>query len=121
VTLPTTSEPLRSEPAEPWSASAPVDEPVRPATSPPGVPDRPAPMIELPSRPFVGSAPARRVRPPRATAPALASAPAVPPAPSAPEEATAAWMLSTYGRGEAEARARAALEFYDAHSADGRY
>src|SRR5438094_472227 len=82
---------------------------------------RPAPMIELPSRPFVGSAPARRVRPPRATAPALASAPAVPPAPSAPEEATAAWMLSTYGRGEAEARARAALEFYDAHSADGRY
>ena len=94
---------------------------MRPATSPPGVPDRPAPMIELPSRPFVGSAPARRVRPPRATAPALASAPAVPPAPSAPEEATAAWMLSTYGRGEAEARARAALEFYDAHSADGRY
>src|SRR2546425_1256189 len=92
-----------------------------PATSPPGVPDRPSPMIELPSRPFVGSAPARRVRPPRATAPALASAPAVPPAPSAPEEATAAWMLSTYGRGEAEARARAALEFYDAHSADGRY
>ena len=30
-------------------------------------------------------------------------------------------MLTTYGRADAEARARAALEFYDAESAEGRY
>ena len=42
-------------------------------------------------------------------------------APAAPDEATAAWMLTTYGRADAEARARAALEFYDAESAEGRY
>jgi hypothetical protein len=40
---------------------------------------------------------------------------------AAPEEATAAWMLSTYGRADAEARARAAQQFYDARSAEGRY
>lgn len=40
---------------------------------------------------------------------------------AAPEEATAAWMLSTYGRADAEARARAALRFYDARSSEGRY
>ena len=115
VTLPTTSEPPRPEPAEPRSASVPADEPARPATPPPGVPDRPSPVIELPPRPFVGSAPARRVLAPRATAPVLA------PPPAAPEQATAAWMLTTYGRGEAESRAQAALEFYDADSAVARY
>jgi len=40
---------------------------------------------------------------------------------AAPEEATAAWMLGTYGRRDAEARARAAQQFYDARSAEGRY
>lgn len=40
---------------------------------------------------------------------------------AAPEEATAAWMLTTYGRADAEGRARAALQFYDARSAEGRY
>ena len=30
-------------------------------------------------------------------------------------------MLTTYGRAEAETRAQAALAFYDAESADGRY
>jgi len=115
VTRPTTSEPPRPEPAEPRSASAPADEPARPATPPPGVHDRPSPVMELPPRPFVGSAPARHASAPRATALAF------PPAPSAPEKATAAWMLTTYGRAEAEARAQAALEFYDADSADGRY
>jgi hypothetical protein len=40
---------------------------------------------------------------------------------AAPEEAASAWMLTTYGRRDAEARARAALEFYDATSAEGRY
>jgi hypothetical protein len=30
-------------------------------------------------------------------------------------------MLSTYGRDAAESRARAALQFYDSQSAEGRY
>ena len=54
-------------------------------------------------------------------APSALPAPTAAPAPAAPEEATAAWMLTTYGRADAEARARAALEFYDAKSAEGRY
>ena len=114
------SEPPRPEPAEPRSASAPADEPARPAT-PPTARDRSSPEIELPPRRFVGAVPARRVPAPRATAPAASRAPAAPPAPAAPEEATATWMLTTYGRPEAEARAQAALDFYDAESADGRY
>jgi len=30
-------------------------------------------------------------------------------------------MIATYGRMEAETRARAALDFYDAQSVEGRY
>jgi hypothetical protein len=30
-------------------------------------------------------------------------------------------MLTTYGRADAEARARAALDFYDPKSSEGRY
>lgn len=129
VTLPTTTEPPPPGPAEPRSASAPAVEPARPATPPPTVRD-PArdpssPEIELPPRRLGDAVPARRLPAPRATAPAasptLASESAAPSAPAAPEAATAAWMLTTYGRAEAEARAQAALEFYDAESADGRY
>jgi len=127
VTLPTTSEPPAG-PVEPRSASAPAEEPARPAT-PPTVReparDPSSPEIALPPRRFVDAVPARRLPTPRATAPAasptLASEPAAPSAPAAPEAATAAWMLTTYGRAEAESRAQAALSFYDAESADGRY
>lgn len=121
VTLPTTTEPPPG-PAEPRSASAPAEEPVRPATPPTTVRDPSSPEIALPPRWLVDAVPARRLSAPRATAPAasptLASEPT---APAAPEAATAAWMLTTYGRAEAETRAQAALAFYDAESADGRY
>jgi hypothetical protein len=125
VTLPTTTEPPPG-PAEPRSASAPAEEPVRPATPPTTVRDPardPSSLeIALPPRRLVDAVPARRLPAPRATAPAasptLASEPT---APAAPEAATAAWMLTTYGRAEAETRAQAALAFYDAESADGRY
>ena len=129
VTLPTTTEPPPPAPAEPRSASAPAEEPARPATPPATVRD-PArdpssPEMELPPRRLVDAVPARRLPAPRATAPAasptLASEPPAPSTPAAPEAATAAWMLTTYGRAEAEARAQAALEFYDVESADGRY
>jgi hypothetical protein len=84
--------------------------------------DPSSPEIALPPRRLVDAVAARRLPAPRATAPAasptLTSEPA---APSAPEAATAAWMLTTYGRAEAETRAQAALAFYDAESADGRY
>ena len=125
MTLPTTTEPPPG-PAEPRSASAPAEEPARPITPPTTVRD-PArdpssPEIALPPRRLADAVPARRLPAPRATAPAasptLASEPA---APAAPEAATAAWMLTTYGRAEAETRAQAALAFYDAESADGRY
>ena len=126
VTLPTTTEPPPPGPAEPRSASAPAEEPVRPATPPTTVRDLAgepsSPKIALPPRRLVDAVPARRLPAPRATAPAasptLASEPT---APAAPEAATAAWMLTTYGRAEAETRAQAALAFYDAESADGRY
>jgi type IV secretory pathway VirB10-like protein len=129
VTLPTTTEPPPPGPAEPRSASAPAEEPTRPAAPPPTVRDpardASSPEIALPPRRPVDAVPARRLPAPRATAPAasptLTSEPAAPSAPAAPEAATAAWMLTTYGRAEAEARAQAALAFYDAESADGRY
>jgi hypothetical protein len=129
VTLPTTREPAQQEPADPRGAAVPGAEPARSDTPPPTVPDRPSGAVELPSRPFVGAAPTRRVASPRATtatpspSSAKVAAPSVPsaPAPTAREEATAAWMLTTYGRPVAEARALAALEFYDAESAEGRY
>jgi len=129
VTLPTTTEPPPPGPAEPRSASAPAEEPARPATPPPTVRDPvrgpSSPEIALPPRRLVDAVPARRLPAPHATPPAasptLASEPTAPSAPAAPEAATAAWMLTTYGRAEAEARAQAALAFYDAESADGRY
>jgi type IV secretory pathway VirB10-like protein len=125
VTLPTTTEPPPPGPAEPRNANAPAEEPARPVTPPPTVRDPSSPEIALPPRRLVDAVPARRLPAPRATAPAasptLASEPTAPSAPAAPEAATAAWMLTTYGRAEAEARAQAALEFYDAESADGRY
>ncbi len=81
--------------------------------------DGPAPAVTLPkmseaTRPE----PAEHATTPP---PAALAAPAAAPTPAAPEEVTAAWMLTTYGRGDAEARARAALEFYNAQSAEGRY
>ena len=106
VTLPTTTEPPPPT----------VRDPAR---------DPSSPEIALPPRRLVDAAPARRLPTSRVTAPAasptLASEPAAPSAPAAPEAATAEWMLTTYGRAEAEARAQAALAFYDAESADGRY
>src|SRR5256885_589234 len=72
----------------------------------------------LPGR-LAAAVPAGRPPAPRATAPA--ASPTLASEPAAPEAATAAWMLTTYGRAEAETRAQAALAFYDAESADGRY
>ena len=123
VTLPTTTEPPPPGPAEPRSASAPAEEPARPITPPTTVRD-PArdpssPEIALPPRRLADAVPARRLPAPRATAPA--ASPTLASEPAAPEAATAAWMLTTYGRAEAETRAQAALAFYDAESADGRY
>ena len=119
VMRPATSEPT-PERAEPRPAAPLSDEPARPATAPaakpPGARDGVAPAIALPPRPLVASVPARGV-PVRPMAPAREPAPA----PATPEAFTARWMLTTFGRAEAEARARAALEFYDAQSAEGRY
>ncbi|PYO48537.1 MAG: hypothetical protein DMD84_20865 [Candidatus Rokuibacteriota bacterium] len=121
VTLPTTTEPPPT-PAEPRSASAPAEEPERPITPTTIVRDPSSPEIALPPRRLADAVPARRLPAPRATAPAASPTLASEPAPSsAPEAATAAWMLTTYGRAEAETRAQAALAFYDAESADGRY
>jgi hypothetical protein len=54
-------------------------------------------------------------------APAPHATPPLTPRTDQPAEATAAWMITTYGRMEAETRARAALDFYDAQSVEGRY
>jgi len=124
VTLPTTAEPSRPEPAEPRSASVPAEQPARADAPSPSIAEGRPPAPELPPRPLVASAPSRRVAAARATTPpppAALPARAVTPAPATPDEATAAWMLTTYGRADAEARARAALDFYDAESAEGRY
>lgn len=131
VTLPKTVDPAASEPAEPRgtvaAATAPRSDVPPPArTDPPAavVADATTPRaVEPPSRPLV-AAPTRRIPSPRAVNPPPPPPPAAmptPTTPSMPEEATAAWMLSTYGREAAEARARAALRFYDARSAEGRY
>jgi len=103
----------------PVAETPPADEPSAEAAAPaepaaPGLelpPRTPAPASRVP-RTYANAAPA----PPRAK-----STPPAEPAFATREEATAAWMLGTYGRPEAEARARAALKFYDARSADGRY
>jgi len=118
-TLPMTIEPA-TERAEARPAAPPSEEPAghaaAPTTKPPDARDGVAAASALPPRALVASVPARSVPArPRAAAPEPA------PAPATPEAFTAAWMLTTYGRAEAEARARAALEFYDAQSADGRY
>jgi len=119
VTLPKTTEPA---PAEPRTASAPAERTTRAET--PRAERRPSdepasPALELPPR-----SPAPTAAAPRAaanTTPAPARAMSTTPGFAAPEEAASAWMLTTYGRRDAEARARAALEFYDATSAEGRY
>ena len=123
VTLPKMSEATRPEPAEHATPSAPA-EPAARADAPEATVERPSDSIALPPRSSVASTSARRAAPARAMTtppPAALAAPAAPPTPAAPEEVTAAWMLTTYGRGDAEARARAALEFYNAQSAEGRY
>src|SRR6266403_145252 len=92
VTLPTTTEP---------PPPRTVRDPAR---------DPSSPEIALPPRRLADAVPARRLPAPRATAPAASPTLASEPAPSsAPEAATAAWMLTTYGRAEAETRAQAAL------------
>jgi hypothetical protein len=126
VTLPTTADSASPPDASQSRAAVPQR-----AEAPPVPSEAAPPPSDLPQRPVV-AAPARRIptpqvtrTPPRATQtppppPPAASGPA-PTTPSMPEEATAAWMLSTYGREAAEARARAALRFYDARSPEGRY
>jgi len=124
VTLPKTSEPVRPDAAAPRGASPqPLEPPARADAAPPAVAARPSDAADLPPRAPAAPTPTRRAAPPRETMPAPSAlpAPTAAPAPAAPEEATAAWMLTTYGRADAEARARAALEFYDAKSAEGRY
>ena len=107
----------RTEPPPPTQApSSALDLPTRattPAATPraaagasPRAPSTPAPRMSANAAPSPGRA--------MPTTPAGMGF-------AAPEEATAAWMLSTYGRADAEARARAAHHFYDARSAEGRY
>ena len=126
VTLPTTTDSAIAPDASPSRAAIPQR-----AEAPPVAAEAVPPPSDLPQRPHV-AAPARRIPTPRVTAtppratqtppppPSAAAVPA-PTMPSMPEEATATWMLSTYGREAAEARARAALRFYDARSPEGRY
>jgi len=90
VTLPTTSElRVRSPRAAERERCRPTS-PRAPATPPPGVHDRPSPVIELPPRPFVGSARAARPRAPRDGNRACAAART-----AAPEQATGRVMLTT--------------------------
>jgi len=104
---------------EPRAAQPPAD--AQPRTDAPAPRVAVAPSPELPPRPPAAITPPRRPSTGRA-----ATSPAPPPsvAPAAPttrEEATATWMLETYGRDAAEERAQAALAFYDAQSPEGRY
>ena len=121
VTLPKTTE---SAPADSRSASAPAESPSSTPTEPSARAEVP-PAEQLPPRSGITSSPERResaARTPTASAPARAGSATRPgPGPAATEEATATWMLSTYGRDAAESRARAALQFYNAQSAEGRY
>jgi hypothetical protein len=106
-------------------------------TEPPPPTQAPSSALDLPPRATAPAttpraAAAASLREPSTTAPrtsanaapsparAMSTTPAGPGF-AAPEEATAAWMLGTYGRADAEARARAAQQFYDARSAEGRY
>jgi hypothetical protein len=113
VTLPKTTEPA---PAEPRTATAPAE---TPRADPRAPAESASPERDLPSRSPAPTAAAPRTAANAPSAPARAMA--TTPGFAAPEEATAAWMLTTYGRPDAEARARAALEFYDAKSSEGRY
>jgi hypothetical protein len=129
VTLPTTAEPTASEPR---TATAPDEQTPGAATPRVATPRAETPRADTrpPLEPALPAPDAPR-RSPAPTAPrprTAANAPAVPdramsttPGFPAPEEATAAWMVTTYGRPDAEARARTALEFYDARSAESRY
>jgi hypothetical protein len=111
------AEASRGEAAHP--ETPPADEPSV-ETVAPAEPE--APALELPPRTPAPSSRARRTYANAAPGPTRAkSTPRPEPAFATREEATAAWMLSTYGRAEAQARARAALKFYDARSAEGRY
>lgn len=71
------------------------------------------PPVELPPR-------AARRGPPRIAATA-ATAERADPAPSTRESGTAAWMVQEYGRQEAEDRARAVVDFYEAQSPEREY
>jgi hypothetical protein len=113
VTLPKTTEPA---PAEPRTTTAPAETPRADPRSPA---ESASPERDPPSRSPAPAATAPRTAANAPSAPARAMA--TTPGFAAPEEATAAWMLTTYGRPDAEARARAALEFYDAKSSEGRY
>jgi len=121
VTLPKTTE---SAPADSRGSSAPAESPSSTPAEPSARAEAP-PAEQLPPPSGITSSPERResaARTPTASAPARAGSATRPsPGPAATEEATAAWMLSTYGRDAAESRARAALQFYNAQSAEGRY
>src|SRR5262249_17218277 len=120
VTLPKTAE---SAPDESRGTSAASASDAR--TAPPLAAEHPVPASGLPPRSGAAAPPPRPPSPARVTTePAPSDAtPAAPRAPggAATEQATAAWMLTTYGRTDAESRARAALRFYDPRSAEGRY
>jgi hypothetical protein len=122
VTLPKTSD---TTPADSRRANALAESPSSPPAEPRARGEAPT-AEQLPPRPGVASGPERRAsasRTPTAPVPPAraGSATRPGPGPSPTEEATATWMLSTYGRDAAESRARAALQFYDARSAEGRY
>src|SRR5262249_17498221 len=90
-------------------------------TAPPLAAEHPVPASGLPPRSGAAAPPAR---PPSAarvtTEPAPSAAAPRAPGGAATEQATAAWMLTTYGRADAESRARGALKFSDPRSAEGR-
>jgi hypothetical protein len=108
------AEPPRAAPprAEPRTAQPPVDTQPRTDATAPRVANQPS--LELPPR-----SPATNAPP--AAAPAAPMTREQATVPVAREEATATWMLETYGRDAAEERAQAALAFYDAQSPEGRY
>src|SRR5690349_11914277 len=114
-TPPSVKLPATRESVPPAAPAAPA-EPAPPPAAAPRTEDTvsaPGPDAEraMPG-PEAASLPARPPAPP---------GPAAFPDPTARDEATAAWMLATYGRAEARARARAALHFYDARSAEAAY
>jgi hypothetical protein len=95
----------------PAATSAPAPEATAPA---PATPARV--QSELPPRPM----PRTAVRAERAAARAETKTEAAP-APWSRERSTASWMVQEYGRPDAEARARAAVDFYDTRSPEAAY